>query len=106
MTAAPLGKLPGLRKRANMSKEASADIALVASSKSRTCGCLSRTRAMANRCCSPPESNKAQLASSFKARPSRQFKSTAFRALFTSSSEKSLEPEGYVTACFSVPWGM
>mmetsp|Transcript_19736 Transcript_19736/g.43596 ORF Transcript_19736/g.43596 Transcript_19736/m.43596 type:complete len:95 (+) Transcript_19736:296-580(+) len=94
MTAAPLGRLPGLRNRANMSKAASADIALVASSKRRTCGCLSRTLAMAKRCCSPPDSNKAQLASSFKARPSRQLRSTAFRAPFTSSSEKSLEPKG------------
>mmetsp|Transcript_58970 Transcript_58970/g.72115 ORF Transcript_58970/g.72115 Transcript_58970/m.72115 type:complete len:107 (-) Transcript_58970:174-494(-) len=106
MTAAPLGKVPGLRRRPNISSAASADMALVASSKRTTCGCRSRTRAIANRCCSPPDSNKAQSASSLRDRPSRHFSCTAFKALFTSSSEKSLEPEGYVKACFKVPCGM
>mmetsp|Transcript_68869 Transcript_68869/g.190640 ORF Transcript_68869/g.190640 Transcript_68869/m.190640 type:complete len:228 (-) Transcript_68869:926-1609(-) len=106
-TAAPSGRVPGLRSREYNSSAPSSPMALVASSRKRTDGRRSTACATASRCCSPPERMISQFASSAKPRsPSALSRATALNAIFTCSSVKWSSLSGYAKACFSVPCGM
>mmetsp|Transcript_125576 Transcript_125576/g.246079 ORF Transcript_125576/g.246079 Transcript_125576/m.246079 type:complete len:233 (-) Transcript_125576:679-1377(-) len=106
-TAAPSGRVPGLRRSSYNSRAPSFPMALVASSKKSTSGRRSTAWAIAKRCRSPPDRAISQFASSDKLRPAKALsKATADNACRTSTSEKLSSHSGYVSACFKVPCGM
>mmetsp|Transcript_21638 Transcript_21638/g.37974 ORF Transcript_21638/g.37974 Transcript_21638/m.37974 type:complete len:104 (-) Transcript_21638:2080-2391(-) len=103
MTAAPSGSVPSWRSNLYTSSVPSSLSALVASSKKRTSGRCSTACAIANFCCSPPESANSQFASSERSRSFRASNFTTSNAFLTSSSLYLSAFSGYATACFSVP---
>mmetsp|Transcript_67746 Transcript_67746/g.144980 ORF Transcript_67746/g.144980 Transcript_67746/m.144980 type:complete len:101 (-) Transcript_67746:2031-2333(-) len=93
-TAPPSGRVPGRRSIANISRVPSAPSALVASSRTSSGGRRNTVRAKARRCCSPPESSKAQFDLVSRLRPCSVVRPTASRAAHTSASVKRSAASG------------
>ena len=77
--------------------------ALVTSSKSITCGSIASARAIATRCCWPPES-RSGYSSSLSARPTRSSSAVPF-ARASSLERPSTFSGAIVTFCRAVRWG-